>query len=274
VMGVSAGQVPANRLTPLFSLYSGLGQDHLYTVFPQVASAALYGQLSEACTRPSPIIACPLPSITYSTVGPAVPAFPQFPGFPCFGSSCAYTPRASVYVFTSQAAPYPGAPPLVPLHRMSYNPRRSNPNSANLNRDITYTTDSNGLRSFRSVGYEWDGTEGYIYQRCTPEPQCIPAGAVRLYRLYHPSRDDYALFPESELAQKQAEGYVSSPGLNDWIGYVYPSVDSDGDQLIDGFETLLGTNPTWVDSDCDGKTDGTEVHQFPYSDPRVGPCGG
>jgi serine protease len=270
-LGTAAGQVPANRLTPLFSLYSVQGGDHLYTVFPQVAAAALYGFLSEVCNRARPTD-FPCSSIPYSTVGPAVAGYPQFPGFPCFGSSCAYTPRSSAYVFVSQTSPYAGAPPLVPLYRMSYNPRRSG--GTGPNRDITYTTDPAGLRSFRSVGYEWDGTEGYIYQRCTPEPQCIPPGAVRLYRLYHPARDDYAIFPASELAQKQAEGYISTPGLNDWIGYAYPNLDSDGDQLIDGFETLLGTNPAWVDSDCDGRPDGAEVLTFPYGDPRIGPCGG
>ena len=154
---------------------------------------------------------------------------------------------------------------------MSYNPVRSNPGSTALNRDVTYTTDSSGISSFRSVGYELDGIEGYIYQRCTPEPTCIPSGAVRLYRLYNAARDDYAIFPESERAQKQAEGYVSTPGLNDWIGYVYPNVDQDGDQLIDGFEFLLGTTATRVDSDCDGRSDGAEVLQYPYGDPRGGP---
>lgn len=80
-------------------------------------------------------------------------------------------------------------------------------------------------------------------------------------------RDDYAVFPESELSQKVAEGYVSTPGLNDWIGYVYPKVDRDGDQVIDGFETLAGTNPLRADSDCDGRSDGQEMLQFPYGDP-------
>ena len=53
---------------------------------------------------------------------------------------------------------------------MSYNPARFNPSTTDPNRDVTYTTDSTGLRSFHSAGYELDGIEGYIYQRCTPEP--------------------------------------------------------------------------------------------------------
>ncbi len=264
-MGAAGGQLLANRLTPLFSLYSATAKDHLYTVFPQVAAAALFGQVSETCDRLDPIDACDF-SIPYQPVGTAVPGYLQFPGFPgCPSASC---PAASVYVFVSQRPPYSGAPPLVPLYRMSYNPARSIPITPDRNRDVTYTTDAAGLSSFRGVGYELDGVEGYIYQRCTPEPACIPAGAVRLYRLYNASRDDYAVFPESELPQKVAEGYVSTPGLNDWIGYVYPKVDRDGDMVVDGFETLAGTNPLRADSDCDGRSDGQEMLQFPYGDPR------
>lgn len=268
-MGTSAGQVIPNRLTPLFSLYSASGKDHLYTIYPQAASAAIFGLLVQSCDRRNPLsttcVSSAILRTTYSTVGPLVTGYPSFPGINTV------SPRASAYVFTSQAPPYAGAPPLVPLYRMSYNLKRTSPTSSDANVDVTYTTEPSGLTSFRSVGYELDGIEGYIYKRCTPEPQCIPPGAVRLYRLYHVSRDDYAIFPESELSQKLAEGYVSTAGLNDWIGYVYPNTDSDGDQLINGFETLLGTNPSRIDSDCDGRSDGVEVLQFPYGDPKGGP---
>jgi serine protease len=268
-MGTVRGQVLANRLTPLFSLYSATARDHLYTVFPQVAAAALFGLVSETCARSLPNdLNCRF-SIPYQSVGASVPGYPQFPGFPsCNAATC---PAAAVYLFTSQTPPYAGAPPLVPLYRLSYNPARTSSTTTDTNRDITYTTETPGLTGFRSVGYELDGIEGYIYQRCTPEPGCIPAGAVRLYRLYHPGRDDYAIFPESELPQKSAEGYTSTPGLNDWIGYVYPKVDRDGDTVIDGFETLVGTNTLRADSDCDGRSDGLEMLQFPYSDPLGGP---
>lgn len=251
-LGKAAGVTLKNRLTPLFSFYSSLATDSLYTTVPQMAAGAILGASGYAP----------------SSSDPMVPGYAGFPGVPnCQVSPCANGPRAAVYVFTSDKAPYTGSLPLVPLYRMTYKPA----SASDPHRDTTYTTDSTGLVSFKGVGYELDGIEGYIYQRCTPEPSCIPAGAVRLYRLYNASRDDYAIFPESQLAAMQAAGYVSSPGLNDWIGYVYPNVDSDGDQLINGFETLIGTNPNAADSDCDGSSDGAEVLNYPYSDPLGSP---
>jgi hypothetical protein len=251
-LGKVAGTTLKNRLTPLFSFYSSLATDSLYTTVPQMAAAALLGSSAYSS----------------STTDPAVPAYTGFPGVAtCQVSPCTNAPRAAVYIFTSDKAPYTGSLPLVPLYRMTYKPA----NTSDPHRDTTYTTDSGGLVAFKGVGYELDGIEGYIYQRCTPEPSCIPAGAVRLYRLYSASRDDYAIFPESQLAAMQAAGYTSSPGLNDWIGYVYPNVDTDGDGLIDGFERLIGTNPSSADSDCDGISDGTEVLNYPYGDPLGSP---
>jgi hypothetical protein len=244
-LGTVGGAVLPNRLTPLFSLYSSTAEDSLYTTAPQMATAA---EMDGG----------------YQPAGPVVPGYSAFPGASCSG--CRVAPGASVYVFSGDRAPYAGAPPLVPLYRLSY--RGTNPANGNAaNRDVTYTTEANGINLFHSVGYLLDGIEGYIFQRCTPEPGCIPAGAVRLYRLYNTARDDFAIFPESELAQKQADGYESVSGLNDWIGYVYPNVDSDGDGLIDGFETLIGTNPNRAHSDCDGVPDGAEVLGFPARDP-------
>src|SRR6185295_15189211 len=138
----------------------------------------------------------------------------------------------SVYVFTGERAPYAGAPALVPLYRMSS--KGTNPNGNANHRDTTYTTEDNGVLAFKGVGYELDGIEGYIYSRCTPEPACIPVGAVRLYRRYHPLRDDYAIFPESELSSMVSQGYTSAGGGNEVIGYVYPNADSDSDDVING----------------------------------------
>jgi serine protease len=249
-LGTAGGAQIPNRLTPLFSLYSNLAQDFFYTTVPQMATWAILDSGS-----------------SYQSSGPAVAGYTRFPGVPdCQTSPCEdHTPRASVYIFTGDRAPYAGAPPLVPLYRLSYRP--ADPSSPD--RDTTYSTETNGILAFKSAGYELDGIEGYVYQRCAPEPACIPAGAVRLYRLYNYSRDDYAIFPESELGSFQAAGYVSAPGLNDVIGYAYPNQDTDGDGVIDGFETLIGTSPSRVDSDCDGISDGVEVLGYPSSDPLV-----
>jgi PKD repeat protein len=247
-LGKSAGAQVPNRLTPLFSLYSSSAQDSFYTTVPQMATSAL------------------LDSVQYAPVGPATPGYAQYPATQCQTPPCPnITPTASVYIFTGDRAPFTGAPPLVPLYRLSYKAPTGS------HRDTNYTTVLSGIQALHGVGYELDGVEGYIYQQCTPEPSCIPAGAVKLYRRYNAQRDDFAIFPESELAQMESQGYTSNGGLSQILGYVYPNADSDGDHLINGFEGLLGTDPLRADTDCDGVSDGAEVLGFPVNDPRNGP---
>ncbi len=250
-MGQAGGEILANRLTPLFELYSFEAETHLSTTAPQMAAAAI---------RDSEV------SFTTRLNVPLVGGYGRFPSIGCIPinpAACAL-PRASVYVFTTKEQPGPTTPPLVPLYRMGFD--ESYGGNAQ-NRSFFYTTEQSGLELGKKIGYDMVGTEGYIYSRCSPEPSCIPAGAVRLYRLYHPERDDYALFPESELDYFQGLGYESASPFNDWIGYVYPNVDSDGDHVIDGFEILVGTDPQLVDSDSDGFDDGVELLEFPYGDP-------
>ncbi len=279
VLGQAGGQPLRQHLTPLFSLYSPVAQTHVYTIKPQAASAFLFDGENN-----------------FNPVGPTVPGYPLFPGTTCQISPCFGIARASAYVFTTDAPPFPGAPPLVPLYRLRYDPdlvkRCEDPPPPKVaNHDFTYTTTASGIEAFRNqaqdaegIGYELDAVEGYIYERCSPEPECIPAGAVRLYRLYSPARDDYAIFPETELAQMQAAGYGAQGTLESILGYVYLNVDNDGDTLIDGFESLIGTDPARADSDCDGLGDGTELlgydasspdpAQHGFGDPLAGPCGG
>jgi subtilisin family serine protease len=278
VLGTAGGEGIVNRLTPLFSLYSSGAQTHVYTVFPSSVLAFLFDMFDP-----------------FETVGPAVPGYPTFdPGCtisPCLGA----IPRASAYIFTTDAPPFPGAPELVPLYRLRYDPNllhrcEEPPPDHIANRDFSYTTTPEGVVFFKEnvtnqttgQGYDLDGIEGYVYRSCEPEPECIPEGAVRLYRLYNATLDDYVIFPRSELETWQAAGYGSQSGLADWIGYVYPNVDGDGDDLIDGFELLLGTDPANADTDCDGVSDGAEVHTYDmadpdpalhgYGDPLDGPC--
>ncbi|MCP4549571.1 MAG: S8 family serine peptidase, partial [bacterium] len=272
-----------NRLTPLFSLYSHFVETHFYTTVPQMASAAITHD-----------------HVPFEPTGPhIVGEYTLFPGAPCLVSPCDPRPRASVYVFTTDSSPYPGAPPLVPLYRLSYDPNYDpeapdrcnilNPEFAILDRDFTYTTVPEGILLFKErvdaqgIGYRLDGIEGYIFERCQPEPECMPHGTVKLLRYYNSERNDFAIFPESEKAAMEAAGYLGDqPGLSNVLGYVFPNLDSDEDFVIDGFEDLVGTDPHRADSDCDGVTDGEELLFYDmadpdpaihgYGDPWDGPC--
>lgn len=257
-LGKSAGAQLPNRLTPLFAFYSSTAEDHFYTTVPQMGSAALRDWDG---------------GFSYYSVGSArTPGYTKFPGVQCVIGPCIELPTASVYIFTGDRAPFTGAT-LVPLYRMSYT--GTNPNGNANHRDHNYTTELNGIKAFNNVGYQIDGIEGYIFKKCTTEPSCIPVGAVKLYRRYNTARDDFAIFPESELAAMEANGYTSNGGASEILGYVYPNTDTDGDTLIDGFERLAGTNLSVADSDCDGVSDGQELLVFGttgYRDPRQGSC--
>jgi serine protease len=105
VLGTRAAK---NRLTPLFSLYSIGAADHVYTVVPQMAVAALNsGQLI-----PQP----PSTSISYGPIGNATPGYTGFPHSTSCFSPCASasTPQAMVSVFTSHVDPTDPLAELVP----------------------------------------------------------------------------------------------------------------------------------------------------------------
>jgi serine protease len=253
-LGVVDGQQLVNRLTPLFSFYSDQAENYFYTTVPQMAAAALNG------TMP------PLPPSTvyYGPEGQPTPGYYTFPNqFPP-----APTPSASVYIFTTHNNPFEPGVDLVPLYRLSwkcgdYTPYppvlcNTNPNHV----DHTYTADEDGVATYESLGYQLDGIEGYVYPKTLPQP----AGTVRLMRRYNPARDDHAIFPETELDAMIAQGYTDWSGSG-WLAYVYPNVDTDSDELIDGFETMIGTCVNNWDTDGDGFSDGEEITQHPYTDP-------
>lgn len=283
-LGTWRGVTAPNRLTPLFSLYSTVDTTHAFVSSPVTAIAFL---LEDSDTD-------------FGSVGPLVPGYDAFPGLECIVSPCdaSQQPRASFFVFTTEKNPdSTSGRPLVPLYRVRYDQNIPNrcvsPEPEHIPaRDFAYTTTEAGIIHFHEstvdadgVGYELEGVEGYIYERCdaASEPECIPGGAEKIYRYYHANRDDYAIFPESELAQWEAQGYTPPGGaLADVLGYAYPNVDSDGDGLIDGWELLIGTDPDTVDSDCDGLGDGEETLRYRdsgspeehgFSDPLIGPCG-
>ena len=195
----------------------------------------------------------------------------------CASTEC--EPRASLFVFTTEAPPYAGAPPLVALYRMRYDsavtPACPSPpfDSPASNRDFALATTEDevlflaeNVVDINGIGYQLDGIEGYLYAAC-PGDVCRPPGTVRVLRRYHPVRGDFAIFPESQAGLFPGYSAFPDPSLPEVIGYAYENVDSDSDGLIDGWERLLGTDILVVDSDGDSIPDGTEVLDYDASNP-------
>lgn len=200
--------VTPNRLTPLFAFYSAGRLDYFYTTVPQMASTAITGLLQPGVGTSPP---------GYTTIGVGVGGYSSFPGI---AATLDRTPRAQVWIFTTPANPKSSAIPLEPLYRLSWkcgDPGNSPVCASNPNHtDFVYTADQTGVSTLSSWGYKLDGIEGYIY----PKTISQPPGTVRLMRKYNSARDDHAIFPETELAKMQAEGYTTNSG-SDWLGYVY-----------------------------------------------------
>jgi hypothetical protein len=212
-----------------------------------MAMAAIYGAM-----QPQPTLA----SVNWYSIGPNTPGYRYFPKR---GAWWTERPHAQVYILTTHNDPTGTGREIVPLYRLSYHE-----GSSSLNVDHTYATDQAGIDAYEAVGYKLDGIEGYLYSSSQEQP----AGTVKLYKKYNPSRDDHAIFPESDLSYMTSQGYTDNSG-NEWIGYVYPNVDSDGDGVIDGFEAILETDSSDWDSDDDGISDGAEVNSYPNSDPVI-----
>ncbi len=267
MLGTVAGNTVKNRLTPLFSLYSVGATDWAYVTVPQAAVALInYTAASYA----------PRGTLTFG-----------YNGFPESATAvpAIAIPLASTFVLTTEFKANVSHPNTVPLYWLDRS--RSFPvgcttgSGCNLrNRDFLLVTSVAELEIAKADGYDFRGLQGYVYDRCAPAPACVPRGAEKLYRQCKVTEDDCAIFLESERSVRESEGYVSAypVGSNMHIGYAYPNIDSDADNLIDGLEYIIGTNPTRADSDGDGLSDAAE---FPLagvsvSDPCVGPniqCG-
>lgn len=205
-----------NRLTPLFSFYSTGRSDYFYTTVPQMAAAATWGQIL-------PNNGGTATANRYVPTGAlGISGYTQFPDPWSTGD----TPRAQVWIFGTEENPKSASVPLAPLYRLSWKcgMASSSPpaicSSNPYHADFTYTADPAGVAAFQSVGYMLDGIEGYIY----PQTFTQPLGTVRLMRKYNPTRDDHAIFPESELNNMAAQGYTVNSG-SDWLGYVYPNTN-------------------------------------------------
>jgi hypothetical protein len=267
VLGRVAGAVVRNRATPLFGLYGSGAKDHTYTTSPQKAVAFAINQ-----------------SGNYSvSIGTEVPGYDEFPPAP--GLPAPPPPKAVAYVMTTPNKPNFRVVDLVPLYQMDIvrnwpsGCAKGAPGCNTDNRDFLLVTDVSDLEDLKALGYRYFGREGYVYQRCSPEPGCIPVGAERLWRKCKVADDDCAVFLDRDYDAYDDDGYTTivPSGSNPVLGYAYPArkpdgtpMDSDGDHLIDGFEYVVGTNVGVPDTDGDGQSDEEE---FPMVEVSTGdPC--
>jgi hypothetical protein len=265
MLGKVQGRTVKNRVTPLFRLYGSGSKDYADTTTPQTAIALAINQNG-----------------AYVPQGAVVPGYPSFPSDPGANTPMP-TPRAPVYVLTTEYKPRPEWPALVPLYQMD---RGRNfplgcaagaPGCNNFNRDYMLVTTTAHIEQAHNDGYNLRTIQGYIYQPCSGEPACIPPGAQKFYRACKTADDDCATFLESERVTFETAGYTTAypAGSNKVLGYAYPPTDTDGDGLVDGFEYVIGTKPTVADSDGDGVSDGVEFPMagVPVSDPCSGSGG-
>lgn len=261
VFGSPNGRMLRNRLTPLFSFYNASARDWAYTSTPQSALAfTLY----------SPT--------TYTPTGAPIVGYPSLPESPTIVPQPPQ-PLAQVFVMTTPQKFSSEQPGLIPLYWMSrdssYPPGCTGGSGCNMaNKDHLLLTQTSEIETARLAGYTYRGIQGYVFQRCAPEPSCMPQGTVRLHRLCKVSDNDCAVFPEQERPGMWANGFttVFPGGSQEVMGYAYPNIDSDADGLIDGFEYVIGTRPDLADSDGDGIPDGVE---FPLAGVQVSdPCVG
>jgi hypothetical protein len=265
MLGKVRGEIVTNRVTPLFTLYSATATDFANVATSQNAMALIrFASASYTTTT------APLGGLT-----------PGYSAFPSEVGTSPPPPRANAYVLTSEFSPGVGLPTPVPLFWLDR--ARSWPvgcvqgqsgcNTAN--RDFLLVSTTADVQSAVSDGFGLRGIQGYIYPRCAPEPSCTPPGTERLYRQCSVSEDDCALFLESQRTAFQSVGYTSiyPSGSDPVLGYAYPSVDTDGDGLVNGMELVIGTNVSDADADDDGMLDGAEFPQaaVSFNDPCVGP---
>lgn len=265
MLGTVQGRTVKNRVTPLFRFYGVNSKDYVESSPPQMAIALAINAAG-----------------AYVPEGSLVPGYPNFPPDP-LAMTALPTPRAAIYVLTTEYKPRPEWPALVPLWQMD---RSRNfpvgctsgaPGCNSANRDFLFVTTTAHIEQAHADGYNLRTIQGYIYQPCSAEPGCIPPGAQKIYRACKTADDDCASFLESERTAFEAAGYTAAypTGSNKVLGYAYPAVDSDNDGLVDGFEYVVGTKPQNDDSDNDGQKDGIELPMasVPVSDPCSGSGG-
>lgn len=259
-----------NTVTPNNQFSATIGTNRRMPYFSDESAVSARLQAAVATRIPANVYNFSDPGVNYSVSG---------------GANVRNVPRASVYLLTMEnlTDAQGNAIALKPLYRLSSTCTSSSASGPAAVRKHTYASKVDGAGGIATfIGsassntclyasanylsqekYNLDGVEGYLL--AGPQP-----GAVALHRVYHTSKNAWALVTEAQLAvmnfvDSPFYGYSAPPSEvfgPSLLGYAYPNIDSDGDGLIDGFETLIGTNPNNPNSDCEG---GTDLQEFPIS---------
>ncbi len=206
-----------NSLTPVFSVVASSFPyiaNRFYTVFPQMATAAIKGTL------------LPLPNqsqtpVYYAPDGSANPVA----GYTAFPDVAIGTPTAYFFAYTRQVV---SGVTMQPLRRLSKLENAGNGNDGcgfpmplpgkAVPIVHTYTTNDTELFQLMSATagncYNYDGIEGWI------APSNWTGNLQALYRLYNPNADSFILVPQSKLTMAQGLGYTANQTL---LGYVVPN---------------------------------------------------
>lgn len=208
------------RLTPLFSMYSTLRMDSLYTTVPQMVRAAVNGRLqpktssgnSYAYKYGNSVVGYSLPDRYGAVFGGSDPSL----GNP--------TGKAEFWIFTTNQNPLVPSAPLRQIYRMSYKCGDYSPMPPALCTSRPYHLDSvlvgrDEIPYFTYLGYKVDGVEGFVF----PLTQAQPSGTVKMMRKYNPARDDHAIFPFDSLSMMNSQGYTANTNSVDSLGYAYPN---------------------------------------------------
>ena len=248
-----------NGITPLFSLYvpggfSGMAK-HFYTTVPQMAAAANCMGLKVGYNGWLPAEAYLASNLLNSADGAPVGGYLAFPG--ACTAPASSNPVASMKIFTT---PTRFGQSLVPLLRASYNAQNratlpsfdggANNSARSSIVGHAYATLDSEMSAFVSVGYVFDGIEGYLY----PPTVSQPFGTIGVYRRYNASLDDYGLFTTAQLSTAGA-GYAPMSGYQDLIGYACPNSVYQVGVCANQDSYDIYAAPTPVDFDHDGMAD-------------------